>query len=306
MNQEKHILQKTGIVWALALICTALWGSAFPCIKTGYQMFQIGPSDIASQILFAGIRFFFAGILAILIGSILNRRILLPTKRAVPKILTLSVFQTSLQYVLFYVGLAHTTGVKGSILQGTGVLFSLLIACLLFRTERLTFWKTFGCIIGFAGIILVNFNGSAMDMQYSFIGEGFMILASVASSFSTVFIKLFSQKENPVMLSGYQFMVGGACLTVVGAVTGGKLTGFSAAGGLLILYMAFISAGAYSLWGLLLKYNPVSKITIFKFTIQIFGVLFSALILHEGNTFGWQALAALVLVSVGIILCNRK
>lgn len=294
------------MIWLCALICTALWGSAFPCIKTGYEMFQIEAADSASQILFAGIRFFLAGILALLIGSVMNKRILLPSKRSVPKILVLSVFQTTLQYVLFYVGLAHTTGVKGSILQGTGVLFSLLIACLLFRTERLTLWKTLGCVIGFAGIILVNFNGAAMDMQFRLTGEGFMILAALSSSFSAVFLKQFSQKENPVMLSAYQFMVGGACMMIIGGTLGGRLSGVSFAAVGLLLYMAFISAGAYSLWGLLLKYNPVSRITIFNFTIQIFGVLLSALILHEGNTFGWQAPAALALVCVGIILCNKK
>ena len=98
---------------------------------------------------------------------------------------------------------------KGSILQGTSVLFSLLIACLLFRTERLTVMKTVGCVIGFVGIILVNFNGADMDLQFAFIGEGFMILAALSSSFSSVFFKMFSRNEIPVMLSGYQFLVGG-------------------------------------------------------------------------------------------------
>ena len=305
-NEKKHILQRTGMVWLCALTCTALWGSAFPCIKTGYRLFQIASSDVAGQILFAGIRFFGAGILAILIGSVGQRQFLRPEKGAASKILILSLFQTVLQYILFYVGMAHTTGVKGSILQGTSVLFSLLIVCLLFRTEKLTWLKGLGCVIGFIGIILVNFNGAEMDLQFSFLGEGFMILASLSSSFSAVFLKQFSKKHNPVMLSGYQFMVGGAIMAVAGLAFGGRLTGFTPASVLLLIYMSFISAAAYSLWGMLLKYNPVSRITVFGFTNQIFGVLFSALILREGNSFGWQALVALVLVSAGIFMVNRK
>ena len=82
--------------------------------------------------------------------------------------------------------------------------FSLLIACLLFRTEKLTALKAAGCVVGFVGIILVNFTGADMDMQFSFIGEGFMILASLSNSFSSVFFKAFSRDDNPVMLSGYQ------------------------------------------------------------------------------------------------------
>ena len=229
-----------------------------------------------------------------------------PRRGSVPKILVLSLFQTSMQYVLFYIGMAHTTGVKGSILQGTSVLFSLLIACLLFRTERLTVMKTVGCVIGFVGIILVNFNGADMDLQFAFIGEGFMILAALSSSFSSVFFKMFSRNEIPVMLSGYQFLVGGAIMMAVGFGLGGRLSGFTPASVLLVVYMSFISAAAYSLWGVLLKHNPVSRITVFGFTTQIFGVLFSALFLREGSSFGWLSLAALVLVSAGIILVNRK
>lgn len=307
MEREKqHILQRTWMVWICALICTALWGSAFPCIKTGYAMFQIGASDTASQILFAGIRFLGAGVLALFIGSVSQKQVLKPGKRSVHKILVLSLVHTVLQYVLFYIGLAHTTGVKGSILQGTGVLFSLLIVCLLFRTEKLTVLKSVGCIIGFVGIVLVNFNGTGMDMQFSFPGEGFMILSALCSAFSAVFLKQFSGNENPVMLSGYQFMVGGAAMIIIGFACGGRLHGFTLASVLLLIYMAFISAAAYSLWGMLLKYNPVSRITVFGFTTQIFGVLFSALILREGNTFSWQTMVALAFVSVGIVMVNRK
>lgn len=304
--KKKPVMQRTWMVWLCALICTALWGSAFPCIKIGYQMFQIAGEDTAAQILFAGIRFFGAGILAILIGSAGQRRLLKPRRQSLHKIVVLSMFQTSLQYVLFYVGLAHTTGVKGSILQGTSVLFSLLIVCLLFRTEKLTVLKTIGCVIGFVGIILVNFTGSGMDMQFRFLGEGFMILASISASFSAVFFKQFSKDDDPVMLSGYQFLFGGVIMIVIGIACGGHLGGFTPLSVLLLLYMAFISAAAYSLWGMLLKYNPVSRVTVFGFTTQIFGVLFSALFLREGSSFGWQTLAALILVSAGIIMVNKK
>lgn len=95
-------------------------------------------------------------------------------------------------------------------------------------------------------------------------------------------------------------------MTAAGFAFGGRLTGFGPASVLLLVYMSFLSAAAYSLWGMLLKYNPVSRITVFGFTTQIFGVLFSALFLREGSNFGWQSLIALILVSAGIIMVNRK
>ena len=54
-------------IWAvvlLAFISCALWGSAFPMIKIGYGQFGIADSGAGAKILFAGVRFIIAGVLA--------------------------------------------------------------------------------------------------------------------------------------------------------------------------------------------------------------------------------------------------
>ena len=101
-ENRKDFLQKTWVVCALALVCTFLWGSASPCIKLGYALFKIPSSETWTQILFAGTRFILAGILTILIGSALNRKMLVPNKSSVPSIAKLALFQTILQYIFFY------------------------------------------------------------------------------------------------------------------------------------------------------------------------------------------------------------
>ena len=65
---KSNILQKTPIAALLALFCSALWGSAFPCVKIGYDLFGIDKASTPSIILFAGVRFFIAGIMVIIIG----------------------------------------------------------------------------------------------------------------------------------------------------------------------------------------------------------------------------------------------
>ena len=92
-------LTRPAVVAVLALICCGLWGSAFPCIKIGYRLFQIPAEDAGAQIVFAGFRFFLAGILALLLGSLLEKRILLPPKAAAGKIVKLSMMQTVFQYL---------------------------------------------------------------------------------------------------------------------------------------------------------------------------------------------------------------
>ena len=306
VRKRESYFQKRIIVCVIALLCTALWGSAFPCIKIGYSLFAIDSADAASAILFAGIRFCGAGVLVILFGSIGQRRFLLPKRTSWGRILVLSVCQTIVQYLFFYLALAHTTAVKSSILEGAGTLFAILFACFLFRQESMTASKLSGIIVGFAGIVLVNLTGGGLTFEFALTGEGFMIISTVSSALSAVFLKIFSEKDAPVMLSGYQFLIGGAVLTAVGTALGGHLSSLPARGILLLIYMMLISAVAYSLWGILLKYNSVSRITIFGFMIQVFGSLFSALLLREAGSISAMTILALILVCGGIFLVNRE
>lgn len=307
MENEAAVLRKSWVVCLLAMICCLLWGSAFPCIKIGYRMFHIASADTGSQILFAGVRFTLAGILTILIGSALNKRFLVPARASWPMVARLSLVQTVIQYLLFYIGLANTTGVKSSIIEASNVFFAILVSSLIFHYEKLGKKKIAGCVLGFAGVVLINLNGTGLDASMSFMGEGCILLSTISYAFSSVLIKKYSQKENPVTLSGYQFVAGGVVMAAAGLLMGGKLSGFTLSSAVLLVYMAMISAVAYSLWGILLKYNPVGKVTVFGFMNPVFGVILSALLLKEQNqAFTLQGLFSLILVCIGIYIVNRE
>lgn len=288
-----------------AMLCCLLWGSAFPCIKLGYQLFEIPAGDSATQILFAGIRFALAGALTILAGSLLQRRFLKPAKESVPKVMKLCLVQTVLQYVFFYIGLAHITGVKGSIVNAVNVFFTFLVSCLLFRMERFDRRKFIGCVIGFAGVIIVNLGGT-FDMSFTVLGDGFLLISAFAYALSSALIKIYGKDEDPVMLSGYQFLAGGLLMAAIGFAIGGKITTVTSSGLILLLYLAFVSAGAYTVWSLLLKHNPVSKVAVFGFCTPIFGVILSAVLLGEKTGFQMKTLVALIFVCAGIITVNYK
>ena len=305
--KDKNFLERTFVVCLLAMLCCFLWGSAFPCIKIGYQMFQISSDQTISQILFAGVRFTLAGILVILFGSILSRKILLPKRSSCKNILIICLFQTVIQYLFFYIGMAHTSGVKASIVEASNVFLAILVANLIFHQEKLTFSKMLGCVIGFAGVILINLTGSGLEGGMTMTGEGFILLSAAAYAVSSVLIKRFSVYENPVVISGYQFMIGGLIMIVVGLAGGGSLHPTSPASALMMLYMALISAVAYTIWGILLKYNPVSRVAVFGFMNPVFGVVLSALLLKEGSQIPFlQCAVSLVLVCLGIYIVNKN
>ena len=201
---KETTMRKTWVVCLLAMVCCALWGSAFPCIKVGYRLFQIDSADTAAQILFAGCRFTIAGIMVILFGSILQGRFLKPGKGDLPRIGKICLLQTVIQYFFFYVGLAHTTGVKGSIVEASNVFLAILVSSLIFHQEKLNQKKVIGCIVGFAGVVLINLSGSNVDMSFNLTGDGFIFISAIAYALSSVLIKKYSDKSDPVMLSSLQ------------------------------------------------------------------------------------------------------
>lgn len=302
----KKIFTKKINVALAAMLCCALWGSAFPTIKIGYGFLNIAGSDTSSQILFAGVRFLLAGFFTILLGSIFaDKVIVIKKKENWKKVAVLAVFQTVLQYLFFYVGLAHTTGSKSSILDSTSVFFAVLISCLIFKQEKLTVNKIIGCVIGFVGVVLINIAPGEMINSFSFNGEGFIILSALSYAFSSVLVSKYSKSESPVALSGYQFMLGGAVMIIAGLIFGGRLRVVSLPAFAVIIYLALLSACAYTLWGILLKYNDVSQVSVFGFMTPVFGFILSALILHENlSQQKWLTALALILVCVGIFAVN--
>ena len=304
MKQNSNIFTNPIILTLSALICCALWGSATPAIKTASALL-IPVSGVPSTILFAGIRFFMAGIITIAIYSIARKKLLVFKKENLPRVLTVASFQTVIQYIFFYVGLTNTTGVKGTIASGSSAFFCVLIASLIFKQEKLTARKIIACILGLLGIIIINLQG--LELTMNFLGDGFVILSTVAYSFSSVFMKRFSKYEDPVVLSGYQFIFGGAFMILLGLLLGGRVSFESTKGVIILVYLAFLSAVAYALWGMLLKHNPVSKVTIFSFTTPIFGTILSLLLLPEHSGVDpVNLIITLLLVSGGILLLNYQ
>lgn len=306
MKNSDKFFSSLIVVWLSAALCCLLWGSAFPAIKIGYELFRIDSDDIPSIILFAGIRFVIAGILTIIIFSVVDKKALIPSKNSFSKIGVLALFQTVFQYAFFYLGLAKTTGDRASVINATSVFIALLISSLIFKLEKLTLTKIIGCLIGFSGVVLVSLDVFSDKSKVTFLGEAFILLSSVSYAFSSVFMKCYSKNNNPAMLSGYQFAAGGFVLVIAGVFSGGKISYFNFKSVLLLIYLALVSAIAYSLWSILLKYNPVSKVAVCGFMTPVFGYMLSVMFSNEKSNVGVLGLPALFLVVAGIVLVNLK
>lgn len=304
-TDTRPIYERRAGVFALATLCCLLWGSAYPAIKGGYALLLIAPGDIASQVLFAGWRFVLAGAILLLVAGAMGRPVLSLGPRQAGRVALLGLTQTAVQYVFFYVGLAHASGVKSSIMNATGVFFSVGLAHFIYADDRMSGRKALGCLVGFLGVVVVNIGAAGrLSLDFTLLGEGFVTIAAFVLAAASIYGKRLSRSIDPLVMTGWQLFIGGTLLTGGGLAAGGSIAALGFASGALLLYMALLSSVAFAVWSLLLKHNPVGMIAAFNFLVPVFGVGLSALFLGE-SVLHWNNLAALVLVSVGIWLVTR-
>ena len=286
---------------AAAVFCTLLWGTAFPFIKLGYSAFSVESGDIGSMLLFAGLRFSLAGILVICFLCAKSSRLALPKKDELLPILLLGTVQTTGQYLFTYCGIGYTTGANTSIITACASFITVLAAPLFFKNDRLTLLKLFGCALGFGGVLVINgCGGFALSTLF---GDILIFCSTVFAAGGNLIAKGVTKGRNPVSITGYQLLLGGSLLTALGLISGGRLDLLNAQGVLILLWLAVVSAAAFSLWTALLKHHPAGKIAVFNLLVPVFGTVLSGLMLGE-QVWRFETLLSLILISAGIISVN--
>ena len=287
----------------LAIFCNVLWGSAFPFIKLGYRLFSIQTGDTPAILCFAGIRFMLGGVL-VLLGSIFlqGKAPAMPRGKAAAECVALALWQTALQYAFYYTAVSLLTGAFGGILNSTQSFLGVIFAHFIYgQADRMTAAKALGCALGFGGVLIATIGNHGSGSAW---GITTMMIATVIFALAGPWNKSVTKKADSFAVCFINLFVGGAVLLVLGLALGGRFSLSSPVGIAVLLYLAFISGVAYVIWALLMKNNPVSRVSIFCFVNPVANVFLSAL-LNSEPLFQWQYIAALVLVCVGIWLVNK-
>ncbi|WP_239615005.1 DMT family transporter [Cohnella mopanensis] len=302
LTTEKIFTHPLGIIGAAAG-ATALWGSAYPFIKLSYAELGIGNDDIYRQILFAGYRFFLASLLILLFMKLFGKRVSYQSG-SLFKVGQVGLYQTLLQYILFYYGLSGSTGVQGAIIAGTTSFFQILLAHYMYASDKINVRKLIGLIVGFSGVVLVGISKGSLSFEFG-IAEICLLLAAFFGALGNVLSKKASEQLDVIYMTAYQMLLGGVALVAIGAAGAGMMPfEFTATAVWMLLYLALLSAFAFVLWNTVMKYNKVGSISMYLFLIPVFGVFLSAILLTEQlHGVVWAALA---LVVSGIVIVNGK
>lgn len=301
MKKRVSLKSNMFFVSATAVFCTLLWGSAFPCIKIGYRLFSIENTDVPSMLVFAGARFFLAGLIVLIIGLLRQPKKMLIKPRDIVPVSILGFFQTFLQYLLLYTGIVHVSGTKSALFTSISAFGSVILSAIAFRTDRLTVRKIIGCVIGVTGIVVMNIGGEYGG--FLLLGDGLVILSNLSGAAGNVISKKISKRRDPVQISAWQLIIGGGALIIAGLLSGGKLIFYSAECYFMLLYLAAMAGVAFMLWTMLLFHNDVSRVAVFNLLIPVFGAMWSGIFLGE-NIFTLINILSLLLVCSGIFIVN--
>jgi drug/metabolite transporter (DMT)-like permease len=289
------------IFWAI--IACLLWSTAYSAIKLGLQYDK--------PFHFAGIRFIISGLIVLpFAGSPL---IYLKTVRENWRIMLLiTILQIIVNYSFFYLGLQIVPGALGAVIAGAQPLITSLIAAMMHEDERLTRRKMATIICGISGVVLISAGrqvlklGSALEL----LGVGMILIANSSLSLGNIFVSMRSKGINPFILTSFSLFIGGLALYLISIpVEGIREVSYPTEYWLILLWLSFMAAVAFSIWFTLLQ-RPgvrVSELNLWKFIIPVAGAILSWLLV-PGEKPEWVTISGMLIItgSLVIFFTNRK
>ena len=289
----------------LAIFCAFGWSLAYPLIIIGYREFQIAAGDLGGKILFAGIRFLFAGVLVWGFCSLKKIKLEIKKKNDLWWLILLAVVNTTLHYMFAYIGLGYNPSARSTILDSMGGFFLIILSTMIFSDDKISVSKVMGCVLGIAGIVAINIQpGADFFANITFRGDGMILLNAGCAALGGIITRVASKKMNMMQATGQGMMIGGALLMVIGLVIGTNSPWSMTMKGILVLIaLIMISAVCFAIYNELIAYHPISKIAIYNALIPVLGVIFAALLLKE--ELKWQYFIAVMMVAGGIYFVNK-
>jgi len=308
------------VAYVLLILTTIIWGGTWP-LGRWLVSEEVGGATIP-PFMIAVIRYFLAVICFFLIlrfkEGTLNWQFVKKNWKilALMGLLSVTVYQAG-----YLIGELLTSASDASIMVATNAVWVVIISSSFLKTERFAWRKIIGSLLAFIAVVIVVGFSPNVNVTNRILGDIVILLAALAYATYTVISRFFINKTREdsesyqpssiwimtwVSLFGFlittpialiispEFLIPATYLTIPPRVWIG------------ISYLVFISTiGGYTFYLEGVKRLNASRAAIFQALVPLFGVVFSALFLHEEfDVFVYPF--ALLLVILGIILVNRK
>jgi len=282
-----------------AILCALLWGSAFPAIKLTYE--RLGDVGLKHYIAFAGMRFILAGLMVLFFIKNKKQSWLKSPKFS---LLQVALFQVVLQYIFFYIGLEMTSGVLCAILVATGSFWWMLLAPWVDKKTVVLPFQWFILLLGFAGVVVCVMRNDGASSE-PLLGGACIMFATLCGVFASLKVKPLNETLSVPFISGVSLFVGGVALSVM--VPNEFLYLIQNMDAWLMsmtIYLALVSALAFSLWYWLITKFEVVKLSVYRMLIPICGA-FESLLFLDNEVIDLQLITGALMVLSSIFILEK-
>lgn len=283
------------IVWAI--IACLLWSTAYPFIKIGLEY--------STPLHFAGSRFILSGLM-ILPFTVRPKPYIRMIRENLKLVVWVTLLQTVINYVLFYLGMDLVPGAIGAVIVGAQPFVTAIVSRIMIKDERFTVAKVLTICLGLAGIVLVSLGRQELHFggQLELAGIAMIFIANISTATSNVLISREGKKMNPLVLSSFSIFTGGLFIFAISFFVEDvpSKPDFPVRYWLVLIWLAFMSAFTFSKWYQLLQRPEVkvSELNLWKFIIPVFGAILSW-ILVPGENADWVTIAGIIVISISLI-----
>jgi drug/metabolite transporter (DMT)-like permease len=279
----------------LLLLLGAIWGSSFFNIKIATYSYE--PYTLAL------IRVILATITMLAVSFFYKIKIYAFSKNW--KIYAIvGVCNITIPFSLIAIGTNKIDSYLAAMLMSTTPITGSILAHFFTRNEKITFLKSLGIILGFAGIILLFFDKLIIN-ESNYLFVLIILLGSTFYSISGILILKKLKKSGNINVTTSTLIWSLITLLPLSFMFEDPFKSSPTFESTLsLIYLGVVATGfAWWLRFKILSNNGIVFQTQVAYLIPIFGVIFGALILDEQIT--WKASASLVIIISGIYIVKK-
>ncbi|MCA1688146.1 MAG: DMT family transporter [Actinobacteria bacterium] len=255
-------------------------------------------------ILFAAVRFTFAGVLLWFLLRLVEPESRMRRKDFMP-LLGLGVVGVTLTQSVFTIGVSMTTAANTALIYSTAPVWGMLLAFVL-TLERPRLSGVVGVGLCLVGVALIVYGGMSFGGT-SLAGDALILGAAVFWGSYTVLSLFLLRRYSPLALATYAILLGGLAAFPFSAFDFGRLD-LAAIDGSVWFAAAYSSllssAFGFAAWQTGVSRVGANRVLVYQYLVALIGVVAGILILGEG--FGLQQMAGATVILGGVYLARRR
>ena len=289
-------LTMSRLTWLLLIVLSLLWGGSFFFVELALR--DLPPFTVVLS--------------RVALAALALHIYILATGRRMPRDLGLwgaffvmGFLNNFIPFSLIVWGQVSIDGGLAAILNATTPIFTVILAHLLTRDERMTPNKIAGVVLGFVGVVVLIGPESLRGLGGNALAQLAVIGASVAYAFAAIYGRRF--KGVPTLFTSAGMLTGSAVMMLPvallldrpWALRPGSLT-LAAVVGLALLS----TAAAYLIYFTVLREAGATNVLLVTLLIPVSAILLGVLVL--GERLHWSAFAGMALILTGLLAVDDR